>query len=91
MSVLCKGGHSINDVNDLLYENGKYRWFTGERIDNPNTHGIGCTLSSIIASGLAKGMSLEESIKYAKKVYIRSLKKHIRSWKRKRAHKSYMG
>lgn len=73
-AVLCKGGHSVNDANDLLYENGRHRWFTGERIDNPNTHGTGCTLSSAIASGLAKGMSLEESIKYAKKYISGALK-----------------
>jgi hydroxymethylpyrimidine/phosphomethylpyrimidine kinase len=65
-AVLCKGGHSINDANDLLYWNHKYRWFMGERIDNPNTHGTGCTLSSAIASGLAKGMDLEAAIQLAK-------------------------
>ena len=65
-AVLLKGGHSINDANDLLYENGKVKWFFGKRIDNPNTHGSGCTLSSAIASNLAKGYSLEESVKRAK-------------------------
>ncbi len=66
-SVLLKGGHSINDANDLLYENGNVIWFDGKRIDNPNTHGTGCTLSSAIASNLAKGFSLAESVKRAKK------------------------
>lgn len=65
-AVLCKGGHQINDANDLLYYNGQYTWFRGKRIDNPNTHGTGCTLSSAIASNLAKGYSLEESIKKSK-------------------------
>lgn len=65
-SVLCKGGHSINDANDLLYSDGKYMWFKGQRIDNPNTHGTGCTLSSAIASNLAKGCSLEEAVRRAK-------------------------
>lgn len=65
-AVLCKGGHSVNDANDLLYYNHKYMWFIGERIDNKNTHGTGCTLSSAIASGLAKGMDLETSIQSAK-------------------------
>ena len=64
--VLLKGGHSINDANDLLYENGNVVWFDGKRIDNPNTHGTGCTLSSAIASNLAKGLSLAESVKKAK-------------------------
>ena len=65
-AVLCKGGHKLNDANDLLYENGSYRWFEGKRIDNPNTHGTGCTLSSAIASNLAKGFSMEESVNRAK-------------------------
>ena len=65
-SVLLKGGHNINDANDLLYENGRYTWFYGKRIDNPNTHGTGCTLSSAIASNLAKGHSLADSVKKAK-------------------------
>ena len=54
-AVLCKGGHQLNDANDLLWKEGGYRWFRGERINNPNTHGTGCTLSSAIASNLAKG------------------------------------
>ena len=65
-AVLLKGGHSINDANDLLYIQGKYQWFEGKRIDNPNTHGTGCTLSSAIAASLAKGYELEESVKRAK-------------------------
>ena len=65
-AVLLKGGHNINDANDLLYENGEYHWFDGERIDNPNTHGTGCTLSSAIASNLAKGFTLVESVQRAK-------------------------
>lgn len=65
-AVLCKGGHSICDANDLLYADGGYHWFLGKRIDNPNTHGTGCTLSSAIASNLAKGFSLPEAVKGAK-------------------------
>ena len=65
-AVLLKGGHSINDANDLLYADGELRWFEGKRIDNPNTHGTGCTLSSAIASNLAKGFTLTESIQRAK-------------------------
>ena len=64
--VLLKGGHSINDANDLLYADGEIMWFEGRRIDNPNTHGTGCTLSSAIAANLAKGISLEKSVKNAK-------------------------
>ena len=65
-AVLLKGGHSINDANDLLYANGEAVWFEGKRIDNPNTHGTGCTLSSAIASNLAKGFTLSESVQRAK-------------------------
>ena len=65
-AVLLKGGHSINDANDLLYANGEFRWFEGKRIDNPNTHGTGCTLSSAIAANLAKGYDLDESVSRAK-------------------------
>ena len=65
-SVLLKGGHSVNDANDLLYSTGTMQWFEGKRIDNPNTHGTGCTLSSAIASNLAKGFTLQEAVKKAK-------------------------
>ena len=65
-AVLCKGGHSINDANDVLYSDGKVNWYYGKRIDNPNTHGTGCTLSSAIASNLAKGYKIDEAIKIAK-------------------------
>ena len=66
-AVLCKGGHQLNDANDLLWKEGGYRWFRGERINNPNTHGTGCTLSSAIASNLAKGYELEAAVERAKK------------------------
>ena len=65
-AVLVKGGHSINDASDLLYEAGSLTWFEGRRIDNPNTHGTGCTLSSAIAANLAKGHSLALSVQEAK-------------------------
>ena len=65
-AVLCKGGHQVNNANDLLYQKGSYCWFYGKRIENPNTHGTGCTLSSAIASNLAKGHSLEQSVENAK-------------------------
>lgn len=65
-AVLLKGGHQINDANDLLYSEDGYRWFKGKRINNPNTHGTGCTLSSAIASNLAKGFDMESSVQRAK-------------------------
>ena len=65
-AVLLKGGHHLNDANDLLFAGGDYRWFEGERIDTNNTHGTGCTLSSAIAANLAKGFDLGQSIECAK-------------------------
>ncbi|MCD8216526.1 MAG: bifunctional hydroxymethylpyrimidine kinase/phosphomethylpyrimidine kinase [Clostridiales bacterium] len=80
-SVLLKGGHSLNDANDLLYrydaptagQSELLTWFYGRRIDNPNTHGTGCTLSSAIAANLAKGCDLEEAIRCAKEYLSRAL------------------
>ena len=66
-AVLLKGGHQLNDANDLLYRKGdKPVWFEGKRIDNPNTHGTGCTLSSAIAANLAKGYDLQTAVQYGK-------------------------
>jgi len=66
--VLIKGGHFEKCADDLLYApNGYYCWFESERIDNINTHGTGCTLSSAIACGLALGLDVEHSIEKAKK------------------------
>ena len=65
-AVLCKGGHKVNDADDLLWQNGCGKWFHGRHIDNPNTHGTGCTLSSAIASNLAKGYDLDAAVKRAK-------------------------
>ena len=65
-AVLCKGGHQINDADDLLWRSGTGKWFRGRSIDNPNTHGTGCTLSSAIASNLAKGYDLDTSVERAK-------------------------
>jgi len=65
-AVLVKGGHQISTANDVLYRDGEWIWFRGSRVNNPNTHGTGCTLSSAIACGLAEGKSVEESVRCAK-------------------------
>ena len=65
-AVLIKGGHSVEDATDVLYSEGRLTRFSGRRINNPNTHGTGCTLSSAIAANLAKGYTLEESVERAK-------------------------
>ena len=64
--MLVKGGHLVNDAVDYLYSDKSGSWYKSERINNPNTHGTGCTLSSAIACNLAAGCTLEESIKNAK-------------------------
>ncbi len=65
-AILLKGGHLADTSDDLLYVDGQSHWFTGRHIPNPNTHGTGCTLSSAIASCLALGFSLPESVQRAK-------------------------
>ncbi len=65
-AILIKGGHLAETADDLLFRDGSVRWFAGEHIENPNTHGTGCTLSSAIASNLALGFPLEEAVGRAK-------------------------
>lgn len=68
-AVLMKGGHRVDDANDLLIDSMGVRWFEGRRIATSNTHGTGCTLSSAIASNLARGMDLDTAVLRAK-VYL---------------------
>lgn len=72
-NVLCKGGHLTDSANDLLYTGNDCIWFKGKKINNPNTHGTGCTLSSAVASNLAKGLDLKTSIQCAKEYLTASL------------------
>lgn len=65
-SVLIKGGHLTDSADDLLYTNGEAIWFRAPKVENPNTHGTGCTLSSAIACNLAAGYTVAESVKNAK-------------------------
>ncbi len=66
-SVLIKGGHG-SSADDLLFHagTGAHSWYAGARIENSNTHGTGCTLSSAIACGMARGKTLEEAVADAK-------------------------
>ena len=77
-AVLLKGGHSTGNADDLLYADGTVSWFEGIRIDNPNTHGTGCTLSSAIASNLAKGFDLLKAVKRAKEYVSGALSAMLR-------------
>ena len=65
-AVLIKGGHLTDSADDLLYADGEPRWFRAEKVNNPNTHGTGCTLSSAIACNLAAGCTLAEAVENAK-------------------------
>lgn len=75
--ILIKGGHLKDSSDDLLYELGKITWYHGENIDNPNTHGTGCTLSSAITCNLAAGYDVIESIERAKKYITGALKDNL--------------
>ena len=68
-SILLKGGHNLNDASDLFYREGVVRWFEGKRIENPNTHGTGCTLSSAIASNLAKDFRWRHRYKEQRSIF----------------------
>ena len=73
-AVLCKGGHQVNEANDFLWTpEGTQTWFPSPRVDTPNTHGTGCTLSSAIVAGLAKGLSLEAAVGLAKEYLFGAL------------------
>ena len=72
--VLIKGGHLTETADDLLYDQGELIWYQGERVNNPNTHGTGCTLSSAIASNLALGYDMRTSVKNAKDYITGALK-----------------
>lgn len=77
-AALIKGGHGIKDANDVLVEtDGTATWFAGQRIDNPNTHGTGCTLSSAIASYLALGYALPQAVEAAKTYLTGALKAQL--------------
>ena len=73
-AILLKSGHRNDHANDLLYTGQKALWIHGERIDNPNSHGTGCTLSSTIAANLAKGYTLEDAVKKAKEYLTEALR-----------------
>lgn len=74
-SVLVKGGHSVGDAEDILFDGKEFYSFKTERINTKNTHGTGCTLSSAIASNLALGKNKFESVSLAKQ-YITTAIKH---------------
>ena len=79
-SVLLKGGHmsfTPERSDDLLYHDSSFTWFSAKRLDNPNTHGTGCTLSSAIACNLANGLDIKEAVKEAKDYLLRCIEKGL--------------
>ena len=75
--VLVKGGHLSNSAVDILLNSDETYILEGEKILSNNTHGTGCSLSSAIASNLAKGYSMLESVKKAKNFVLCSIKNSI--------------
>lgn len=65
-AILLKGGHCTCTSNDLLYAVGECIWIPGQHVKTKDTHGTGCTLSSAIATFLAQGFSLADSVRRAK-------------------------
>lgn len=76
-AVLIKGGHLADSADDLLYTEGRCVWFDSPRVDNPNTHGTGCTLSSAISCNLAAGCTVEQSVRNAKAYITGALKANL--------------
>ncbi|MBO0526199.1 bifunctional hydroxymethylpyrimidine kinase/phosphomethylpyrimidine kinase [Clostridium botulinum] len=72
-NVLLKGGHRCNDANDILLYKDKFITIPGNRIETKNTHGTGCTLSSAIASYLAKGFGIEKSVSLSKEYITKAI------------------
>lgn len=75
--VLIKGGHLQDSADDLLYAKGEVTWLYSPKIENPNTHGTGCTLSSAIASNLAAGHDMATSVKNAKMYITGALRSNL--------------
>lgn len=78
-AILLKGGHLVgDDAPDVLVDGGAVVWFEGARIHGVHTHGTGCTYSAAITAGLAKQLSLEESVRRAKEFVTRAIANHHR-------------
>ena len=75
--VLIKGGHLSNSAVDILMNKDEIYILEGEKISSNNTHGTGCSLSSAIASNLAKDYSMLDSVKKAKNFVLYSIKNSI--------------
>lgn len=76
-NVLVKGGHRYDDADDVLLAGNEFHIFHEERINTLNTHGTGCTLSSAIASHLAKGYDVKEAVRLSKKYITKAIENSL--------------
>jgi hydroxymethylpyrimidine/phosphomethylpyrimidine kinase len=77
-SVIVKGGHLVdNEAIDLFYDGKNFRKFRSPRIETKNTHGTGCTFSSAIAAGLARGLKLTDAIGGAKEYVTEAIRTNL--------------
>jgi len=72
-NVLIKGGHLTGNALDVLFDGKQFHHFEAKRINTKNTHGTGCTYSAAIASNLALGLNMENSVNQAKNTLLRQL------------------
>ncbi|MGD9868550.1 MAG: hydroxymethylpyrimidine/phosphomethylpyrimidine kinase, partial [Hyphomicrobiales bacterium] len=74
-AVLVKGGHGTgSEAVDILHDGGGFHRYAAPRVNTRNVHGTGCTLSSAIAAGLARGMALPQAVGAAKEFLTGALK-----------------
>ena len=74
-SVVVKGGHREGPATDVFYDGDRFQEFTAPRIDTKNTHGTGCTFASAVAAGLARGMSVIDSVAQAKEYVTEAIRR----------------
>jgi hydroxymethylpyrimidine/phosphomethylpyrimidine kinase len=76
--VLVKGGHLKDAATDLLFDGSGFTRFSVERLESSSTHGTGCTFSSAIAAGLARGTALEHAVREAKAYVTAAIREGLR-------------
>jgi hydroxymethylpyrimidine/phosphomethylpyrimidine kinase len=76
-AVLIKGGHSVGNATDILYDGKDFYYYSAERINTKNTHGTGCTFSSAIAANLALGHDLPQALENAKNYVTNAIKNSL--------------
>ena len=74
---MCIRDSLKGDATDLLFHKNELHWFSTKRINNPNTHGTGCTLSSAIAVHLAKQQLLKTAVEEAKNYLTQAISQQL--------------